>query len=325
MTPLQVYFLLFAASVAAFVVRSVLPVETNLFTVVLDVAGSVTCGLAWLLSRALFRPQGRVGTWPLFLVASLFATGVVLMITDATAVSDAQAARVLSSFYSLASSTVLLMTLFETVDGMGDGMDRSERRFRYAFLIGYGVLVGVSVLWFRSVAGTSELEETAKLVCALLALGGAGVAVHVRQRSDGRRESPRNRAAPSSADSHLANRIVALMESEELFRNPDLRVRDIALRAGQPEYVVSQCITGPLGYANFNRLVNAYRVSAATRMLVDENCTHLSILSIAMECGFGSIGPFNRAFKLLTGMTPREMRNSHSPVIQSAGRENCPS
>jgi AraC-like DNA-binding protein len=32
------------------------------------------------------------------------------------------------------------------------------------------------------------------------------------------------------------------------------------------------------------------------------------VLTIAMDAGFQSIGPFNRAFKAETGMTPTEFR-----------------
>jgi len=34
------------------------------------------------------------------------------------------------------------------------------------------------------------------------------------------------------------------------------------------------------------------------------------ILTIALDAGFGSIGPFNRAFKTQTGVTPTEYRRT---------------
>ena len=34
----------------------------------------------------------------------------------------------------------------------------------------------------------------------------------------------------------------------------------------------------------------------------------LPILTLALEAGFQSIGPFNRAFKTATGLTPTEFR-----------------
>ena len=43
----------------------------------------------------------------------------------------------------------------------------------------------------------------------------------------------------------------------------------------------------------------------AARRLAGED---LPILSIALDCGYGSIGPFNRAFRQRFGMTPTEYR-----------------
>ena len=34
------------------------------------------------------------------------------------------------------------------------------------------------------------------------------------------------------------------------------------------------------------------------------------MLTIALDCGYGSIGPFNRAFKARFGITPTQFRNS---------------
>jgi AraC-like DNA-binding protein len=70
---------------------------------------------------------------------------------------------------------------------------------------------------------------------------------------------------------------------------------------------VSRAITGVLGYPNFNQPINHKRVEDAKRVLADPAC-NWSVLAIAMDSGFGSIGPFNRAFKIETGMTASEFR-----------------
>ena len=101
-----------------------------------------------------------------------------------------------------------------------------------------------------------------------------------------------------------------MLESAEIFREPEIKVRDLARRLGEPEYKITQCITGPLGYPNFNRMMNSYRVTVAKQMLSQPDMAGQSILSIAMDCGFGSIGPFNRAFKDMVGMTPRDFRTA---------------
>jgi AraC-like DNA-binding protein len=42
------------------------------------------------------------------------------------------------------------------------------------------------------------------------------------------------------------------------------------------------------------------------------------ILTVALDAGFGSIGPFNRAFKAHTGLTPSEYRRSRFDGPQGA-------
>jgi AraC-like DNA-binding protein len=62
-----------------------------------------------------------------------------------------------------------------------------------------------------------------------------------------------------------------------------------------------------LGYRNFNDFLHHYRLQEAAARLLAED---LPILSIALDCGYGSIGPFNRAFRQRFGMTPTEYRGA---------------
>lgn len=52
-------------------------------------------------------------------------------------------------------------------------------------------------------------------------------------------------------------------------------------------------------------VVNRYRVSNACALITN---TQQPITEIAMSCGFGSIRNFNREFKQIVGMTPKEYR-----------------
>jgi len=38
------------------------------------------------------------------------------------------------------------------------------------------------------------------------------------------------------------------------------------------------------------------------------------VLTIALDLGYGSLGPFNRAFKEMTGMTPTAYREKTIPA-----------
>lgn len=53
--------------------------------------------------------------------------------------------------------------------------------------------------------------------------------------------------------------------------------------------------------------INARRIDAAIRLLMEED---LTILDIATQCGFNNTANFNKTFKKITGMTPSEYRKS---------------
>ena len=63
-----------------------------------------------------------------------------------------------------------------------------------------------------------------------------------------------------------------------------------------------------LGHRNFNAFLNRYRIEEAKAALADPTQKDVPIVTIAMDCGFKSLGPFNRAFKVDTGQTPSEFR-----------------
>ena len=145
------------------------------------------------------------------------------------------------------------------------------------------------------------------MVCALIALAGMGFAVWWR-RGHPLAAVGRSRARPQTAEeAGLGDRILRLMTEEGAYAQPDLKVADLARRLGEAEYKVSRSIAG-LGFRNFNQMANRFRVEEAKRRLADPALRRLPILTIAYDCGFGSIGPFNRAFKAETGLTPLAFR-----------------
>ena len=59
---------------------------------------------------------------------------------------------------------------------------------------------------------------------------------------------------------------------------------------------------------NFYRLVNEYRVNEVINKMNDVSYSHLSLLGLALDCGFNSKASFNRVFKEITGKTPSEFK-----------------
>jgi AraC-like DNA-binding protein len=102
------------------------------------------------------------------------------------------------------------------------------------------------------------------------------------------------------------------MEKDRIYRDEGLGVAPLASRLKIPEYRLRRLINQGLGYRNFTSFVNGYRLAETMSALADPSQKQVPILTIALDAGFGSIAPFNRAFKAHTGRTPSEFRRASS-------------
>jgi AraC-like DNA-binding protein len=123
---------------------------------------------------------------------------------------------------------------------------------------------------------------------------------------------PSAQAAPDSTtdpeDERVAQALQRLMEDAQVYREEGLSVATLAARLRVPEYRLRRVINQRLGHRNFNAYVNGLRLEQACKALADPALRHLPVLSIALDAGFQSIGPFNRAFKAAMGVTPTDYR-----------------
>ena len=115
-------------------------------------------------------------------------------------------------------------------------------------------------------------------------------------------------ALTDPAEERLAATLQRLMAQERVYRSEDLSVASLAARLAVPEYRLRRLINQRLGHRNFNAYINGFRLDEARAALADPARRALPVLSIALDAGFQSIGPFNRAFKAATGLTPTEFR-----------------
>jgi len=99
-----------------------------------------------------------------------------------------------------------------------------------------------------------------------------------------------------------------LMEEEKVYREEGLSIAALAAKLAVPEYRLRRLINQRLGHRNFSSFVNGYRLADAVAALADPSQAEVPIVTIALDAGFQSLGPFNRAFKAHTGMTPTDYR-----------------
>ena len=124
-------------------------------------------------------------------------------------------------------------------------------------------------------------------------------------------------------DTRLLAALRRLMEHDRAYREEGLSIGGLAAKLGLPEHGLRRLINRRLGYRNFNAFLNSYRVDDVMAALADPAQEAVPILTIAMDAGFQSLGPFNRAFKARTGTTPSEFRRLQlSRVGRDAAEES---
>lgn len=102
----------------------------------------------------------------------------------------------------------------------------------------------------------------------------------------------------------LKLQIEQVMLEDKIFKNPELTLVDLSNLINVTSKRVSQVINQGFEM-NFNDFVNYYRTLEVIHTLQTNSLAYLSILGIALECGFNSKSTFNRAFKKQTGLTPK--------------------
>jgi AraC-like DNA-binding protein len=133
---------------------------------------------------------------------------------------------------------------------------------------------------------------------------------------------------PEPVDAGLLARLEQLMTAERAYRQDGLTIGVLAQRLTLPEYRLRRLINQGLGYRNFNSFLNHYRIEETKAALADPEQAAVPVLTIAMDAGFSSLGPFNRAFKAETGQTPTEYRRLNTgigePIPDSASLVSNP-
>lgn len=107
----------------------------------------------------------------------------------------------------------------------------------------------------------------------------------------------------TSPSADLREVLLAFMERERPYLEPDLTLISLARRLPTNSSILSQVINMELG-KNFNDFINSYRIAEFNRALLDPQNAYLTQFGIAQNCGFNSKATFNRAYRKLMHQTP---------------------
>lgn len=102
----------------------------------------------------------------------------------------------------------------------------------------------------------------------------------------------------------IAN-IEVLMDIQKVYLEPELTLTELAKKAGTNASVLSKVINKTYGL-NFSDYVSRYRVNEVIRLLEQPEYQNFTLLAVAYDAGFNSKSTFNRAFKKVTGVSPKD-------------------
>ena len=109
----------------------------------------------------------------------------------------------------------------------------------------------------------------------------------------------------SASNDELMQKICALMESQKLYLNSDLKLNDVADALNTNRNVISSCINSQRG-CSFSQFVSGYRIDHAKDLMRQQ--PDIKVSEVWMASGFSTETSFFRTFKAVTGMTPNEFK-----------------
>ena len=288
----------------------------------------------WWLSRQLLNDDLSVPIW---------AWGGLLCLVLAGSLAVATLSVWAQAVQKLLAYAFIILAFVQVWRGAANDLVESRRRVRRAVLTvvgAYSAVVLAVEIWLAQQAVQAPpawllwlhlLAMDAGLALAVVALLRPSPTLLIwlnppasplPEAAPQQETLPSQRASAVSVPRHdvqaLAERLHALMTQKRLYQDSALDLASLALRLAVPEYVLRNTIHQGLGQRNFASFVNGYRLDEVAARLREPALDRRPVLTLALEAGFGSIGPFNRAFRERFGMAPTEYRQGRDSLISSS-------
>lgn len=283
------------------------------FAFAIDWSSVLAAPLFWLFSHVWFNDVQRISRRVSLLIIAfaLLALSQSYFMATTGAVDPVIWMTVRIGMISFAAAGVWIAWR-----GRDDDLVEARRRVRRNLVWTTGLLViWISIMEIPFYRGPSQ--NTIRVITQLAILWAAAItsAAMYRMKYDDifapATPGPSN-PQRVAIDPALAERLQNYMETERAWRDETLSIAKLASQLGEQEYRLRRVINGQLGHRNFAAFVNGYRLAEVKAALADDSQKEVPIITIALDAGFGSLGPFNRAFREAEKMTPSEYRNADS-------------
>ncbi|MBL0086921.1 MAG: helix-turn-helix transcriptional regulator [Ideonella sp.] len=283
----------------------------------------------WAASRALFDDGFTFVGWVAAALLAMLVLGLAANLPyfpagEGPYLNHAPGSTVVrvGHLHALASLGFTAAALWEVAHGWRDDLVASRRAVRRWVALGIVLYSAVALVIDLALRGVAVGPLLPALHVAGIGLVALALSVVVARGSLADVLGPAARAEPAPAATapttataagtgpaaraaEALARLDEAMVRQHAYRREGLTLADLAGTLGMAEGALRELINQRLGFRNFNDFLHHHRLQEAAARLVTED---LPILTVALECGYGSIGPFNRAFKQRLGMTPTEYR-----------------
>jgi AraC-like DNA-binding protein len=268
----------------------------------------------WLFARALFDDTFKVRRWH----AAPWAAIVALSLVNCLVLVPAQTLDPL--IFAIAISVISLgfvaLAVGQTVASWSTDLVEERRWLRVFIVVVTAIYAAVNTVLQLLAPGNGSPNIVPTANAAILA--GVVIAIaYSLMRVGGDTIFPVTEAQPAATvtpnesravDRKLLETLMRLMADDRIYRYEGITIGTLATKLAVPEYKLRRLINQQLGYRNFNVFLNDHRIEEAKAALADPSQAEVPVITIAMDAGFQSLGPFNRAFKATTGVTPTEYR-----------------
>ncbi len=282
---------------------------TNLWRLPVHILSLASPPLFWLFAASWFDDEWELRWWHWLFVALTVIAGLTANFLYWNLHMRLFALAFVWRGFSVVS---ILLALRATISGWTTDLVESRRRVRIVIVAAVSISIFLIVVaeWNADWPPPPAWRITNALgmlvlaaIVALATLGWRDPALVVPPAKP-------NLAAPrpEADDSGLLARLDTDMRHERLYRQDGLTITAVAARLGVPEYRLRRAINQGLGARNFNAYLNGFRLDEARQALADPEQREVPILTIALDAGFGSLAPFNRAFREAEGCTPSDYR-----------------
>jgi AraC-like DNA-binding protein len=268
----------------------------------------------WLFARALFDDTFEMRRWH----AAPWAAVVALSLTNCLVLVPAQVLdpRIFAIAISMITLGFVALAVGQIITSWSTDLVEERRRLRVFVVIVAAVYAGFNAAAqiFGLASGAPGVVATvnaAILACVVIAIAvsllrvkGEAIFAPAQQPAAAAAAS----AESNGADRKLLDALMRLMSDERIYRHEGITIGALATKLAVPEYRLRRLINRQLGYRNFNVFLNNHRIAETKAALADPSQAEVPVITIATDAGFQSLGPFNRAFKATTGVTPTEYR-----------------